>query len=40
MKAVAEKPSDQAKRNLRLAWLHVAIALGFLGAFVWHLSTR
>lgn len=31
---------EQARRNRRLALIHVALALGFLGAFVWQLSNR
>jgi hypothetical protein len=32
---VALPDDEQRRRNVRLAWLHVALALGFLAWFVW-----
>jgi hypothetical protein len=31
---------ELAKRNVKMALIHLAIALGFLGAFVWSISHR
>ncbi len=33
--AVADPQDERRRRNLRLAWLHAALALGFLAWFVW-----
>lgn len=33
--AVANPRDERARRNVRLALIHVAIALGFLAWFVW-----
>ena len=35
-----DRKDQQARRNLRLALIHVVLALAFLGAFVWHLTSR
>ncbi len=32
--------SEMAKRNVKMALIHLAIALGFLAAFVWSVSHR
>jgi hypothetical protein len=32
---MADSDDERRRRNIRLAWLHVALALGFLGWFVW-----
>lgn len=31
---------ELAKRNVKMALIHLAIALGFLAAFVWSVSHR
>jgi hypothetical protein len=31
---------ELARRNVKMALIHLAIALGFLGAFVWSISHR
>jgi preprotein translocase subunit SecD len=31
---------ELAKRNIRMALIHLAIALGFVAAFVWSVSHR
>lgn len=33
--AVARDNDERARRNVRLALIHAAIALGFLALFVW-----
>ena len=33
--AVAVDPRDRRRRNIQLALVHVALALGFLAWFVW-----
>lgn len=34
-RAVSVDPEERRRRNVRLAWAHVALALGFLAAFIW-----
>ncbi len=34
-RAVAVDPEERRKRNVRLAWAHAVLALGFLVAFIW-----
>ena len=40
MGAAVRDPQEIRRRNILLAWLHVALALGFLGWFVWAQAHR